>query len=337
MPSAAAAQKVGAPAPQEAGLEVVPQNPRISGGFSLPDLTDPALIEYGGIPFETFEGKASIARAGVEWNYRVPEELTRDGSVIIAHGLAAKQGAYSGLADFLASHGIATADYKAAHSQSWLAGLHPKHLFDASRLLYQAPWGVIRDIQGRDDIEGPKDRFSMPGHSLGGRTAVKNAHQHPEVIDHVIAIDSIGLEDHHLPGLASRLPTFFGKDFRETLECAELGVEEKARLVAGGFLYFAENPVRGAGEIWSLSRARIGDEVAALSEYGIGTAIVASPQDGLVNPDRTEEQSADKPDLFIRLPLLPEKTLNHMGPIRHPEVYGRTIISTLQHLDGFKS
>ena len=85
MPSAAAAQKVGAPAPQEASLEVVSQNPRISGGFSLPDLTDPALIEHGVIPFETFEGKASIARAGVEWKYRVPEELRRNGSVIIAH------------------------------------------------------------------------------------------------------------------------------------------------------------------------------------------------------------------------------------------------------------
>lgn len=321
----------------EAGFEVVSQNPRSSEGFSLPDLSDPAQLEPGGIPFETFEGKASIARASVSWRFRVPKEFTRDASVIIDHGLGAKQGAYSELSDYLASHGIATADYRATHFQSWLAGLHPKHLLNASRLLYQAPWGVIREIQAQDDIKAPTKTFDMVGHSLGGRTAVKNAEQHPNAIDNVIAIDSIGLEDHHLPGLASRLPGFFGKDVGSLLTGSELSLEEKARLLANGVLYFSENPWRGAGEIWSLSRSRIGDEMADLSAQGKGTAIIVSPEDSLISPKKTKEKSSGKPDVFVELPDIPDKRLDHLGPIRHPEVYGRTLISVLGYLDSIKA
>ncbi len=333
MPTATAPGNAGAAAPQEAGFEAGVLNPWVTEGFLLPDLADPAELEPGGIPFETFEGKASIARAGVDWRFRVPEETSRNGSVIITHGLGAKQGAYSGLADFLASHGIATADYKAAHSQGWLAGLHPKHLFDASRLLYQAPWGVIRDIQQRDDIEAPTDKFSIAGHSLGGRTAVVNALRHPDAVDHVITIDSIGLEDHHVPGLAGRLPFFFGKDFKGAIAGDELETEEKIKLVINGVVYFIENPVRSAGEILSLGRARIGDDIVSLGELGIGSGIVVSPEDSLLNPRKAEERSANKPDVFVHLPKLPDKTLDHMGPVRYPGVYGRVAISLLRHLD----
>lgn len=335
MPGLAIAQQPGGmAAPQEVRLEAVPKNPRTAEGFSLPDLSDPAELEYGDVPFERFEGTASIARAKVDWRYRVPDGATR--SVMIDHGLGAKEGAYSDLADFLASHGIAVADHKAAHYQGLLAGLHPKHVFDASRLLYQAPWGVIRDIRARKDIDGPTDTFGMVGHSLGGRTAVKNALQHPDDIDHVIAIDSVGLEDHHLPGLALRLPGFFGKDFRRTMQGDELDAGQKVRLVINGVVYFVENPWRSGGEIWSLSRARIGDDMAALEEKDIGTAIVASPDDNLIDADNTEAHSSDKPDVFVRLPELPDKTLDHMGAVRYPEVYGRTIISLLDHLDNIR-
>lgn len=316
---------------QETALKLV--CPQESEGFSLPELTDPSELAHGDVAFETFSGKASIARAKINWNYHVPESFTRDASLIIAHGLGAKQGAYSGLAKYLASHGIATAEYKAAHYQDLLAGLHPKHVFDASRLLYQAPWGVIRDIQSRNDIDGPIESFSMVGHSLGGRTAVKNAHRHPDTIDNVIAIDSIGLENHHLPGLALRLPGFFHRELGHVLTGKELSIEEKARLLGGGVVYFAENPWRGAGEIWSLSKDRIGDDIADLSELGKGTAIVTSPQDTLVH---TNEEEGKKSDIFVPLPKIPDKKLDHLGPIRHPEVYGRTIVSLLNHLDYMK-
>lgn len=320
--------------PQETVLQLV--HPRESGGFSLPDLTDPSQLVHGDTLFDTYKGKASIARAKVCWNYHVPENFSREASLIIAHGLGAKQGAYSGLAKYLASHGIATAEYKAPHYQDLLAGLHPKHIFDASRLLYQAPWGVIRELQNRDDIDGPLETIDVVGHSLGGRTAVKNAHQHPRTIGNVILIDSIGLEDHNIPGLAGRLPFFFGKDFKGAMAGDELETEEKIKLVINGIVYFVENPLRSGGEIWSLSKARIGDEVAALEEHGQGSAIIAPPEDSLISPDKTAEKSSDKPDLFVRLPMLREKKLDHMGPIRYPEIYGRTVISVLDYLDNIR-
>lgn len=328
MPGSAAPQAGGLPSLRETGLEIVKDDPRITGGFSLPDLSDPSELAPGNIPFQVFEGKASIARAKIDWRYRLPEESS--GSVMIDHGLGAKDGAYSSLADFLASHGIAVAEHRATHYQDLLAGLHPRHLFDASRLLYQAPWGVIRDIQNRDDIEGPTETFDMVGHSLGGRTAVKNAQRHPDTIGNVVLIDSIGMEGHHLPGLALRLPGFFHNELRPVITGGGLEIEEKARLVAGGVLYFAENPWRGAGEIWSLSRARIGEDLTELSKLGKGTAVIASPQDSLVH---TEEEAGKKSDVFVRLPEIEGKRLDHLGPIRHPEIYGITVIRLLQHLN----
>src|SRR5690606_24109949 len=129
---------------------------------------------------------------------------------------------------------------------------------------------------------------SMGGHSLGGRTAGKNAHRHPDTSDNVIGIGSIGLENHHLTGLALRLPGFLHRELGHVLTGKELSIEEKARLLGGGVVYFAENPWRGAGEIWSLSKDRIGDDIADLSELGKGTAIVTSPQDTLVHTNEEE-------------------------------------------------
>jgi pimeloyl-ACP methyl ester carboxylesterase len=309
------------------------ENPQETEGFSLPDLSE---CEMGEIDFRRHKGVAQIAQSKVRWQYRLPEELTRETSIIISHGYGAKAGVYDDMADYLASHGIATATYDAALRQGRLAGYNPKH-WDPARLVCQAPWGVIDrkgGIRHHKKIDGPTNKFTIVGHSMGVRTAVKNAQLHPEDIDTIIGIDGAGItEGDNFVKYLERMPHFFKDEYLDGIISGDISPTQAAKISLGGFVYFASSLHKALAQGVSIGNSNIKSDIKGLREIGVNSALIVSPADTLVPADNAEAaagEHTDTADVFVRLP---NEELGHLGPLRQPGIYGQTVLSLIKYFD----
>ncbi len=249
------------------------------------------------VPFQTFNGTAEIARAEVEWQYLVPINASK--SVLLAPGYFAKEGIYDDVADFLAGQGLAVATYNAVRNQGRGAGWHPKHLMRPERLVCQAAWGAIRDIRKRPDIDGaPTSKFTIAGHSMGGRTAVKNALLHPDVVDGVVLVDPAGVANHSLGSLVLRIAEFSGSEVVSAVWNGDIAPRQAARHAINGLMYGASNPFRTVAEGVSIARSDIKPDIEELAERQINVALLLSPGDRLVHADESLDAAPEVMDVW---------------------------------------
>jgi hypothetical protein len=313
MPSAAATQISGAPAPQEAGLEVVPQNPRISGGFSLPGSAAGLPLEIGrsviqkgrkiltggevdsSEPLYAVEGALEIA--GHETRYT----LTATESCDSEKGLAVF---IPGLIGFkTTSRPLGEANTRIGEEYTLRLGTvrhdgdNPGNNFSNPVLTQAKALGLIledaknnkeirRDLPGGDKIDF--EALNMILHSLGGLAGTEFILSNQSKIKEARYLASVGLGSPTLDELFEDNANFGGAiDLAEDVLSVFRNIYQREGVrgvykSAGKILHYHQRPERVIAEIISCVTTNIEEGV---QQVEADTSLQEYELDTLVRPD----------------------------------------------------
>lgn len=279
----------------------IPQQRQSSGDFSLPE---PERFSTNSI---TLIGK--IAGSVVEMTYEEPDTVLHPEPILLSPGYCGIKSAYGNLRHYLAERGTPAISYRPPRTQENFAWLHPTHLKDVERLQAQAAYSVMREVKQAVGFE----KFIISGHSMGGRTGVRTALEHPEYIDSLLLVGSAGLHGHHTLG---EMMLRGGRVIKNEIVPGLPKLAENSSRSAGAdaLYYIFRDPVRTLREGVAVASCDSREDLTKIRNMGIGIGALLFGRDGFFEQDDIMKHSGNLLDVVRVI-----EDANHIEPQLNPE------------------
>lgn len=254
--------------------------------------------------------------------------LARSEIIHLANGFGAFKKTTGPLAVALAMEGTASV-HSAPIRGSSRSPL--EDMADATRVHLDAHTAIFNYLSSNREIRNLPhgDQLSMTkrinaGHSYGGKVALENALQHPDEVEHLVLIQSVGLEEPHKLRYARRIAKFVRTELVPFLQHhgPEFGINDGLLALE----HFFGNPFQTIGEAWACNQSDMRHLLPRINAHNIGLAVLGGTKDTLTPAAPMREYAKPYADYYKEMPV------SHLGPQQYPDVVSYFVNESLDYL-----
>ncbi|HVX24397.1 MAG TPA: alpha/beta hydrolase [Candidatus Saccharimonadales bacterium] len=162
------------------------------------------------------------------------------------------------------------------------------------------------------------------GHSYGGETATENTLEHPDEVEGLVLIESVGLEAAQRLRFARRAGSFLVHELVPFVSHHGPDYKLHDGVLAAEHLF--GNPFQTIGEARACNRSDIREALPVITSLGIGLAVLAGRRDHLLPAAPMREYAKPHAHYYEEMPV------NHLGPQQYATIVGYFVSEALDRL-----